>query len=100
MTIVINGTITIDPARKDEAYAAAVAMQEATWKEAGCLHYVFSADLSDPSKLHIAEKWVSMDDLNAHFTEPHMATFGAAMKGIIQGVNVVKYEIASEGPVR
>jgi quinol monooxygenase YgiN len=98
--LVINGTFEIDPDHRDAIVAAAIEVQQASRKEEGCLHYVWSADLEDPNRLHIAEKWVSQEALDHHFTLPHVAAFLAVTKGKIRGSSAVKYEIAAEGPVR
>lgn len=100
MTLIINGEITIDPSRRDDLIKAAIAMQEASNSEPGCLHYVFTADLVRQDVMHIAEKWTSQQALEEHFAMPHMAEFGKAIAGAVKGMNVVKYEVASEGPVR
>lgn len=100
MTLIVNGTITIDPSRRDHLIQAAIVMQEASNREPGCLHYVFTADLVRSDVIHIAEKWASQQALDEHFATPHMADFGRAIAGVVTGASVVKYEVASEGPVR
>ena len=57
--IVIAGKITIDPAHRDTAIAAAVELMQETRKETGCLSYTFSADLVDPGCFWIFEEWES-----------------------------------------
>jgi len=99
--LVINGTIDYDPASTEVMHAAAVAMQQATRSEDGCYVYAFSACLEEPGRVYIAEKWESQEALEAHFATPHMAEFGKAIAGAgVTKVDVVKYEVASEGPVR
>ncbi len=100
MSLIINGELTIDPSRRDDLIKAAVTMQEASNREDGCLHYVFTADLVRPDVFHIAEKWTSQKALDDHFATPHMADFGRAIAGAVKGIEVLKYEVASEGPVR
>ena len=98
--LVINGVITIDPARRADVVAAAIAMQTASQAENGCFHYVFTADLEHDDVFHIAEKWEDQAALDVHFIQPAMATFQAAIAGAVKGMKIVKYDIASEGPVR
>ena len=98
--LIINGVITIDPARRADLLAAAVTMQQASQTEDGCHHYVFTADLEHDNVFHIAEKWKDQAALDAHFAQPHMATFQAAIKGAVKGMEATKYEIASESPLR
>lgn len=54
-------------------------MEIASRAEAGCQDYTFSVELNDPDVLRITEKWNSVEDLKAHFEEPHMAAFQQAM---------------------
>jgi quinol monooxygenase YgiN len=77
--IVVNAVIesTVDDiAALKEAVAA---METASRAEDGCQDYTFSVELNNPGVIRITEKWNSVDDLKAHFGEPHMATFQAAM---------------------
>jgi quinol monooxygenase YgiN len=99
--LVIAGTIEIDPAKQDEARAAALEMMRATRKEPGCVDYVFSAELAQPGVFRIFEQWESQAALEAHFRAPHMAEFQSKLGGLdVKKVQVQKYEIASIGPVR
>ena len=97
--LVINVQLTIDPAKRADFVAAAVAMQRASQVEAGCHHYVFAADLEDEAVFHIAEKWDDQAALEAHFATAHMATFQKAIAGSVTGSKAFKYVVASEGPV-
>ena len=98
--LVINGVLTIDPSRRADLVAAAVAIGQASRAEPGCHHYVFAADLERDDVFHISEKWEDQAALDAHFAMPHMAAFQAAAAGAVKGLKVTKYEIASEAPLR
>ena len=98
---VIAGTITLDPAKHDEAAAAALEMMRETHKEEGCVAYVFSADLEDPAVFRLFEQWESQEALDAHFAAPHMAKFRGVIGGLgVKDMSVQKYEVSSVGPVR
>ena len=98
--LVIAGSISIDPAKRAPAIAAALEMMSATHEEKGCISYTFSADLSDPGEFRIFEEWESQQALDAHLKSPHMAKFQAAMGGFgVRGMKVQRYEIASVGPL-
>ena len=97
--LLIAGTFKIDPARHDEFAAAAVACATTTRTEDGCVAYAFSADFADKGTVYVAEKWTSEEALRAHLGTEHVATFRAAIAGIMQGGDVLKYQISSEGPV-
>ena len=98
--LVIAGTFEIDPDQRDALIAAAIAVQQASREEEGCLLYTWSADLEDPRKVHVVEKWTSQEALERHLALPHVADFRAVSKTAVRGGDVVKYEVSSEGPVR
>jgi quinol monooxygenase YgiN len=99
--LVVAGEIEIDPAKREAAVAAARAVMDATRREAGCISYVFSADLAEPGRFRIFEEWQSQGALDAHFATPHMAAFQSALAGLgVRSMRIQKYEIASVGPLR
>jgi quinol monooxygenase YgiN len=99
--LIIAGSFQIDPKTREATFAAAQEMMAETLKEKGCHAYCFSPDLSDPSVMHLFERWESENDLRAHFTTPHMARFQAALAKLAPKViEIQKYEISSVGPVR
>jgi len=95
--IIVLGEITADAKAIEGARAALVKMQDETRKESGCISYGFSIDVGDASCIIIAERWKSMDDLNAHMKTPHMAEFGKAVGSIKPtGMSIKAYDIAGE----
>ena len=98
--LIVAGTINIDPAGVDQLRAAAAIMMEATHQEPGNIEYVFSVSVADPGSVQIFEVWESAEDLEKHFTLPHMDVFQAALKDItITGRNLHRYEVASFEPM-
>lgn len=98
--LIVAGTINIDPADADTLRAAAATMMEATQQERGCIEYVFSVSVADPGNVQVFEVWESTEDLEKHFTVPHMATFRSILSEIaITGRNLHRYEIASHEPM-
>ena len=78
--ILIQGWVRFAKAGEiDRLRAAATTMIEATLKESGCLEYAFAADVLDPSKMHVIERWRDDAALASHFQSPHMAAFNAAL---------------------
>lgn len=99
--IVIAGTLSFDPAKKEIAAQAARALMEATRKEAGCISYGFTASLEDEGTFHIFEEWKTQADLDAHGKAPHMKAFGQVVPTIgVRGMKIQKYEVSSVGPLR
>ncbi|MDH3752899.1 MAG: antibiotic biosynthesis monooxygenase [Acidimicrobiia bacterium] len=98
--LLIAGTITLDPRKIDEAMEAAVTMMKATHEEPGNIEYVFSVDPIREGIVHVFEKWDGEESLAAHFGARHMAEFQAKVPSLgITGMDIRKYEIASEGPI-
>jgi quinol monooxygenase YgiN len=94
--LIVAGEIEIDPARRAEAVAAALEMMEATRREAGCLSYVFSADLVEAGRFRIFEEWQSPEALAAHLTTPHMAAFQVKIADLgVRGLKIQRYEVAA-----
>jgi quinol monooxygenase YgiN len=99
--LVIAGSITFDPDKTELAKQACATMMAATHEEPGNLAYVFSIDCSDPGTICIFEAWESQEDLDAHFTLPHMADFQAVVPELgITGMNIDKYHVSSVEPMR
>ncbi len=97
--LVIGGTFEIDPAQREAFTAAAIDVMAATRAEDGCETYVLSADLEDPSRIHLFERWTSQEALSKHLQSAHIANFRAAAAGIFVSSSVLKCVIASEGPI-
>ena len=74
-TIIVTGVIDLDPAKRDDAIAAALAIMEATRAEEGNDAYAFTADLADPGRLHLVEQWASAEAMEAHMETAHLAEF-------------------------
>ncbi len=98
--LIIAATVPVRPERLEEAKAAATEMARASRAEAGCLEYGFYQDVEDPARIHIFERWESLDALRAHFQTAHMAEFQRKVPDLVAGdVEATRYEIADSGPV-
>lgn len=79
MEIVVNAVIESSEQHIAAMQAAIAAMEAASRAESGCLDYTFSIEINRPDVIRITERWASLDALTAHFGQPHMAAFQAAM---------------------
>lgn len=77
--IVVSAIIESTEADIAAMKEAIAEMEKKSRAETGCHDYTFSVELNNPTVLRISEKWEDMAALEAHFKEPHMATFQAAM---------------------
>lgn len=100
-SLAIAGTFRVPPQNATAAANAMQAVQAATHEEAGCIRYVFSADLVEAGVFRLYEEWESQAALEAHFETDHIAAFGAALAELdVEREGVHKLQISSVGPVR
>ncbi len=98
--IVISGTFTMEAADRDKFLEAAKAVMAGTLQEEGCHAYAFSPSVTDPTVVHLFEKWESEAHLGPHTKAEHIKTFGRALKELrISGRSLTMYEVASEKPM-
>ena len=81
MTIIVTGTIDLDPAKRDDFITAANDCMAATRAEEGNESYAFSADLGDQGRFFVTELWASQEAMDTHMASPHLAAFMGAMGG-------------------
>ncbi|WFL77684.1 putative quinol monooxygenase [Altererythrobacter arenosus] len=98
--ILISAQIDLDPAQRDEALRSAQKWIDAALAENGCIHYDWSADLNNPTRINVFEEWESEEALAAHFEDPaytgmrdHIGQFG------LTGAVSKKYRVDAEAPV-
>ena len=75
--------LTAHPGKGDEVVSLAAPLIEATRREAGCITYDFYRKPADPDALVFVETWQSKADVDAHFEEPHLKAFQAAMADLL-----------------
>ncbi len=97
--LIIAGTFEVEPARRDEFIAQKDAGMRESRAEAGCHHYVLSADPIEPGRVYLFERWESKEHL-----APHLARLSAPRPADPDAVPVLtadiqQYEIAAVGPV-
>jgi quinol monooxygenase YgiN len=63
----------------DEVVKLAAPLIAATRREAGCIGYDLYRKPDEPDRLVFVETWKSRAALEAHFAEPHLKSFQAAM---------------------
>jgi quinol monooxygenase YgiN len=98
--IVIAGTVSVRPERRDDAVRLALRMAAATRAEPGCVEYRFFADLEDPNRFFLFEHWESDEALARHFQTPHMAEFRQHLPGLLAGPSTVRrYTVSDVAPM-
>lgn len=59
-------------------------MVEPTYKEKGCIDYIFYQDKEDPSILFVYENWESKEDLDAHMNSAHFKNCFEKIAGLYE----------------
>jgi quinol monooxygenase YgiN len=77
MMILVTGTIRLPADGLARALPAMQAMIAASRAEPGCLAYSYAIDVSDPTLVHVTERWADRSALAAHFATPHLAEWRA-----------------------
>ena len=99
--LIIAGTLDLPPENRAQLLDAAKPLMQASQAEDGCDAYLMMPDPFDDGRVRIFERWASEEALAQHFTQPHMAEFGASIGGLgVTGSDLLKYQISSSGPLR
>ncbi len=81
--IIVEGYVRMANAGDFEAVRGAAAAQIAASRaEVGCIDYTYAIDVLDPQIMRVLECWKSWEALEAHFKQPHMDTWRAALKDV------------------
>ena len=66
MSIIVSGTLHVAPAQRAAYLEARVPILEHARQAPGCLDFSLSADLLDPGRVNVYERWRSREDLLAY----------------------------------
>jgi quinol monooxygenase YgiN len=66
MSIIVAGTLHVDPAQRAAYLEARVPILEHARQAPGCLDFSLSADLLDAGRINVYERWRSREDLLAY----------------------------------
>jgi quinol monooxygenase YgiN len=66
MSIIVSGTLHVDRAQRAAYLEARVPILEHARQAPGCLDFSLSADLLDPGRVNVYERWRSREDLLAY----------------------------------
>ncbi|MEM7661143.1 MAG: putative quinol monooxygenase [Pseudomonadota bacterium] len=81
--IIVEGYVRMERAGDFERVRTeAEAQIAASLAEGGCIDYTYAIDVLDPKIMRVLERWESWEALEAHFREPHMDTWRAALADI------------------
>ena len=98
--VIVAGHVTVEPEERDAYVAGCRSVVEQARSAAGCLDFAISADLLDPGRVNIFERWESQAAVDAFRGDGPSEEQGAAMLT----ASVAEYDVADvrtlveEGP--
>ena len=94
--LIVAGTARFHSvADMEKVLEAGQTMIAASRKEAGCLDYTYSRDITSDTAMRFFELWKDQAALDTHFAEPHMAVFREALGAVdIAAIDIKIYDVA------
>ena len=88
--VIVAGHITVEPQQREAYLAGCVRVVEQVRGTAGCLDFAITADLIDPGRVNILERWASQAAVEAFRSNGPSDEQGAAMRS----ASVAEYDVA------
>ena len=89
--LIVIGSATAAPGRRDELVAAARAVTTATLGDRGCVAYSFSADLENENRIHSIEIWADRAARDEHMIHAHTEDFLRVAPALVAGEPVMSF---------
>jgi len=80
--IVIAGYLRLSSGSFDAIRPHMLVMIAASRAEKGCIAYTYARDVVDADTIRVFEAWHGQEDLDRHFTTPHLKAWRAALGDI------------------
>ena len=88
--VIVGGHVVVDPEHRDDYMNGCVEVVRQARRTAGCLDFALSADLLDPGRVNIFERWESATAVEAFRGSGPSDDQGAAMLS----ADVAEYDVA------
>lgn len=88
--VIVAGHLTLAPGERDDYLASCVDVVEQARRAPGCLDYALSADLVEPGRINIFERWESRQAVESFRGEGPSDEQAAA----IRSASVAEYDVA------
>jgi quinol monooxygenase YgiN len=98
--LIVAGTLTVDPAQRDEFLAQRLMSTVEARNEPGCLDHILTLDPLDPARLLVYERWETAEDLERHLaTARSRARDSAANQPTVRtlSADLIRYEVSGVG---
>lgn len=93
--VIVAGHITVEPQQRESYLAGCVSIVERARGTAGCLDFAITADLLDPGRVNIFERWESQAAVETFRSRGPSTKQGAATRS----VSVAEYDITDVRPL-
>jgi len=93
--VIVAGHITVDPEQRESYLAGCMSVVETARRADGCLDFAITADLLDPGRVNIFERWESQAAVETFRGSGPSNEQGAAMLS----ASVTEYDIADARPL-
>jgi len=93
--IIVAGHITVDPEERESYLAGCKSVVEKARRADGCVDFAITADLLDPGRVNLFERWESQAAVETFRGSGPSNEQGAAMLS----VSVAEYDIADVRPL-
>jgi len=95
--VTVIATVKVKPDDQDRALEILESVIAATHGEEGCVKYTLHRSTNEPGAFSIVEVWRSQEDLEAHFTQPHMAALQEAFEMLTEPPQILFSEPVGVG---
>ena len=93
--VIVAGHITVDPEQRESYLAGSISVVEKARRTDGCLDFAITADLLDPGRVNLFERWESQAAVKTARRSAPRNKHGTAMLS----VSVAEYDIADVRPL-
>jgi quinol monooxygenase YgiN len=93
--IIVAGHVMVDPEQRESYLEGSVRIVEKARQSEGCLDFAMTADLVDPGRLNLFERWESQAALKAFRRRAPRHKQRAPMLS----VSVAEYDVVDERPL-
>jgi quinol monooxygenase YgiN len=92
LVVIVAGHLVVDPEERDDYLAGCVEVVRQARRAPGCLDFSLSADLLEPGRVNIFERWESVAAVQAFRGSGPSDEQGAA----VRTASVAEYDISDE----
>ena len=93
--VIVAGYVLVDPEQRESHLAGSMRIVEKAREAEGCLDFAMTADLLDPGRLNLFERWESQEALKAFRRRAPRPK----QRAELLSVSVAEYDVADVRPL-